>query len=318
MASAGQPNYFNPAYPITVKLPIAPEHKVNELHSFPGIYIQPELRSDETAQIELLSPAAKTDLLVDFLDTECNPTECELSDLRSNLGRQFTDACTNELYASLATSISTNKYVIIGRSQMVVETVTSLESYRGEDADDYMNIEDVCPATPRFLHTLAKSGWLLTSMGNMADCIGLGEDIFCLVHPNGLPDLSNINRLLVNTRSGLELGPQMPEIVNPLYHMHWRNWIVTPYPIDDNEYTDEKKWNFSSPIDFSHMSQTNIEYLGILYSRLDLDHEFKQYLNQQNDGLKQKLSQLCNKYEGLERQMNTTHAASQFKHNFRC
>ena len=168
------------------------------------------------------------------------------------------------------------------------------------------------------LHMLAKSGWLLTSMGNKTDCVCLGEDIFCLVHPNGLSDLTNINRLLVNTNSGHELGPQIPEIVNPLYHMHWRNWIVTPYPIDENEYTDDKKWNPSSPIDFSHMSQTNIEYLDILYSRLDLDHEIKQYLIQQNDGLKKKLSQLRNKCEGLRRLLNTTSAASSNKRKFGC
>ena len=309
--------YFNSAYPIPVKPPITPEQLKNKINNFPAIYNRPQLRSDETAQITLLSPTATTDLLVDLLETELDPTEAEVNVLRSNLGRRFADASIDELYTELATSVSTNQHIIVGRSPMVQEAVESLESYHGEDAPDYPQIEDVCPATPRFLHIITTSGWFLTSMGNMTDCIGLGEDIFCLVHPNALSDLTNINRLLCNSHNGFELGPQMPEIVNPLYHMHWRNWIVTPYPIDENEYTDEKNWKSSSPIDFSHMSQTNIEYLNILYSRLDLDHEMKQYLLMQIDGLKNKLKQLHDKYDGLKRQMNTTTVASPGKRKYR-
>lgn len=255
-------------------------------NTFTSKWNRPCLQSEHIASIELLSHGDKSDLIVELLECELDPSDDAIDKVRVQLGRRFAGASLSEIYMELAESIGDNENVIVGRSEMVTEIVEQLKRYGqgGCQCNDGSEIEDVCPATLDFLHVLViEIGWNITSLGELEGCINLGDDMFCLVHPDEVSSLGDMNALLRESETGLELGPHMPlSIINPKYTLHWRDWVATPYPLEENVLRGDKKWDKNYPIDFSHMSTRNIEYLNVLYSRLDMDFEIIQHFMNEN------------------------------------
>ena len=288
-------NQYNMSY-FPRSQPIDVDSVVDRFTAFTSKWNRSTLQSEHIATIELLTHGEKSDLIVEMLESELEPSDGAIAKVRSHLHESYARANLDEIYMELAESIGENVNVIIGRSAMVTEIVEQLNKFGkgGSQCKDESEIDEVCPATLEFLHVLVvELGWNVTSLGELEGCVNMGDDIFCLVHPDEVSSLSGINILLRENEFALELGPQMNlSILNPKYTLHWRNWIATPYPLEENEMRGEKKWDKNYPIDFSHMSTRNIQYLNILYARLDLDYEIIQYFINQKQILESKLNEL--------------------------
>jgi len=203
--------------------------------------------------------------------------------------RDVKQATVNEARSIATSLVQTNNIIIVSSAN-----TESMAELRRMDDDD-----DIDSKAIHLLHYLTyECGWTLTVLGD-EDCIGLGEDMFCLIRDPSSetmrPLLTQFNQLYFTSIGESEIEESMAfgtryqiEVLNPLDQMSWRDPRSTPHgqgndkanEDDDNVFIDgwdQQEWTDTFPLDTTN-DEENGELLRRLYAKLDSVTEYKNSL----------------------------------------